>query len=55
MEVKLYVDYEKVKMIIDNILPKYIGTPGSGYFGERMIKEKDILYILAKLAEKKEK
>lgn len=55
MEIGLYVDYEKAKMIIDKILPEYRGTPGSGYFGKKMVNKRDVLYVLAKLAEKKEK
>lgn len=41
-------------MIIDEILPEYIGAPGSGCFGERMVNKRDVLYVLAELAEKKE-
>lgn len=54
-EVGLYVDYEKAKIIIDEILPVHIGLPGSGCYGEQMINKRDVLYVLAKLAEKKDK
>lgn len=55
MQVGLYVNYDKAKIIIEKILPEYIGAPGSGYFGERMVKKEDVLYVLAELAEKKKK
>jgi len=54
MQVGLYVNYDKAKIIIDKILPEYIGVPGSGCFGESMVSKQDVLYVLAELAEKKE-
>lgn len=55
MEIGLYIDYEKAKMIIDEVLPEHIVLPGSGCFGEQMVNKRDVLYVLAKLAEKKER
>lgn len=55
MAKKLYVNYDKLRMIIDEILPVHISGYGTGCFGEEMINKRDVLYILDKMAEIKEK
>lgn len=51
MAKKLYISYEKARIIIDQILPVYIGSPFGGCYGEEMVNKKDVLYVLDKLAE----
>lgn len=54
MAKKLYVSYEKARMIIDKILPVHIGSPFGGCYGEEMVNKRDVLYILDKLVEIKD-
>ena len=54
MAKKLFISYEKARIIIDQILPVHIGSPFGGCFGEEMVNKKDVLYVLDKLAEIKD-
>lgn len=51
----LYVDAEKLSFVIENVLPIHIGMPGSGVYGEQMVKKNDVLRVIELMLEIKDK